>query len=165
MSEATTNFGLPLIQTGQAQKDVTHNDALSRIDRLLGSRVESRTTTTPPAAPSVGAAWIVPVSADGIWAGHESAFAEWDGSAWQYSNLPLGFICWIVDEAILCARTDFGWTARLPVEGLAVDGRVLCSSPPSSVAEPSGGSVVDAEARAVIVQLLQALRDQGMISA
>ena len=165
MSEATTNFGLPLIQTGQAQKDVTHNEALSRIDRLLGSRVESRTTSVPPTAPAIGAAWIIPASASGSWAGHENTFAEWDGSAWQFINASPGFICWVADEAVICVRSEWGWTARLPVQGLALDGRTLFASPPASVAGPSGGAIVDAEARTAILQLLQALRDQGMLSA
>lgn len=56
----TPRMGLPLILGGQAQKHVTHNEALSVLDALLPSVVVSATVTTPPASPAEGEAYIIP---------------------------------------------------------------------------------------------------------
>ena len=67
----TPNLGLPFILHGQAQKEVTHNEALIRLDALVHGSVRSRTLTTPPGSPANGERWIVPSGATGAWAGQK----------------------------------------------------------------------------------------------
>ena len=69
MSEATERHQLPLLQSGQSQKEVTHNEALVRLDALLHLAVESRTASVPLVSPTLGATWIVAVGAAGDWSG------------------------------------------------------------------------------------------------
>jgi hypothetical protein len=71
MSE-TTNLALPLMEAAQAQKHVTHNEALRCIDTLLQLSVLEREIGTPPGAPLDGQRWIVQAapSPTGAWAGH-----------------------------------------------------------------------------------------------
>lgn len=57
---ATTKFDLPYLQSGQAQKHVTHNEALTLIDALLPGVVASASTTTAPGSPAEGETYIVP---------------------------------------------------------------------------------------------------------
>ncbi|MET0155533.1 MAG: DUF2793 domain-containing protein, partial [Rickettsiales bacterium] len=58
-NETTPHVGLPFIAVGQAQKEVTANEAFLAIDALLNVGAISRVATTPPASPSDGAAYIV----------------------------------------------------------------------------------------------------------
>jgi hypothetical protein len=52
-------LSLPLIQPAQAQKHVTHNEALRMLDVLVQLAVASRSLTAPPTFPADGARWIV----------------------------------------------------------------------------------------------------------
>ena len=68
----TSRYGLPLLQAGQAQKEITHNEALARIDVLAQLAVDSRACATVPTADGT---WIVPSNATGAWAGQASRHA------------------------------------------------------------------------------------------
>ncbi len=80
----TPNLGLPFILQGQAQKEVTHNEALIRLDALVHGSVRSRTLTTPPGSPANGERWIVPSGATGAWAGQTGRIAHWNVNAWVF---------------------------------------------------------------------------------
>ena len=79
----TPNIGLPYIDTGQSQKEVTHNEALNRLDVLVQGSVINVTTTAPPGSPTDGQAWIVAAGATGAWAGKEKQIAAWFGG-WKF---------------------------------------------------------------------------------
>ena len=80
----TPNLGLPLLAAAQAQKHVTHNEALLAIDALLHCAVLDRDVAAPPASPPVGARYIVAAGATGLWAGKSAMIAAWQGEAWLY---------------------------------------------------------------------------------
>ena len=52
MSDLSPILSLPLLQASQAQKHVTHNEALMQLDLLVQLTVADRTRTTPPPARS-----------------------------------------------------------------------------------------------------------------
>ena len=81
----TANLGLPCIEGSQAQKHVTHNDALRILDTLVQLAVADRDLTAPPGAPAEGQRWIVKATGTGAWAGHNNAIAAWQDGAWQFS--------------------------------------------------------------------------------
>ena len=68
MSE-TTRLSLPLILAAQAQKHVTHNEALAELDVLVHLALASRTVLTPPPAPAEGDAYQLDGVAGGPGAG------------------------------------------------------------------------------------------------
>lgn len=161
----TARLGLPLIATGQAQKELTHNGAIHGLDRLVHLCVESRTLSVPPALPSPGATWIVGEGATGAWEGHAGALAHWDG-AWTIAAPPEGTLCWIADDGIVAVFGGGVWNADfLPVAGLRVDGVPMLAAPPVAIGAPEGGSVIDTEARAVLESLLDYLREQGLLTS
>jgi hypothetical protein len=47
---------------------------------------------------------------------------------------------------------------------LAVNGRTMLAASPVAVALPSGGTVIDAEARSALVALTAALRGMGIVA-
>lgn len=61
MSETTARLSLPLIAPAQAQKHVTHNEAIRVLDTLVQLTCLSASQTTPPPNPGDGDAYIVPV--------------------------------------------------------------------------------------------------------
>ena len=68
MAELSHRYALPFIAAGQAQKEITHNEAVERIDTLLHLSVLSMSMDTPPATPVAGSAWVVGVALTNVWA-------------------------------------------------------------------------------------------------
>ena len=64
------NLGLPFILAAQAQKHVTHNEAIRGLDAVVQLMVLDRNLAAAPASPADGARYIVAAAATGVWAGH-----------------------------------------------------------------------------------------------
>ncbi len=79
---ATNLLGLPYLAAAQAQKHVTHNEALRTLDALVQIAVADTAVTDPPATPAEGDRYIVPASATGDWSGHENDIAVFVDGAW-----------------------------------------------------------------------------------
>lgn len=105
MSE-TYQFKLPLLQAAQAQKHVTMNEALTRLDALAQLRVESRSVDIP-ASPVDGHAYIVPVGATGDWAGQDHRVALFLNGGWAFVTAFDGWSAWVIDAAA-CLRFSTG---------------------------------------------------------
>ncbi len=70
----TSNLVLPYLAVGQAQKHVTVNETLRRLDAVVQLSVVSASTTAEPGSPTDGAVYIVPSGKSGAsW----SSFANW----------------------------------------------------------------------------------------
>jgi hypothetical protein len=110
MSE-TTELALPLLLPAQAQKHVTVNEALTRLDALVQARVQARDLALPPPVAEEGAVWIVagPV-AGGAWEGWEGDLALRSGGGWVRIEPGPGWIVWSLAEAALLVRGAAGWT-------------------------------------------------------
>ena len=80
MSENTANLDLPFIMPSQAQKHVTHNEALLKLDAAVQLRLTA-IRPDPPATPADGACFAVAVDATGAWTGREGRIAVWQDGA------------------------------------------------------------------------------------
>ncbi|MEM6943549.1 MAG: DUF2793 domain-containing protein [Pseudomonadota bacterium] len=80
----TFRMGLPLVAAAQAQKHVTVNEGLVRLDALAGGTVESVGADTPPASPSEGAAYVLGTAPVGDWAGQADAVAIRSNGGWVF---------------------------------------------------------------------------------
>ncbi len=87
----TARLTLPFIMPSQAQKHITHNEAIQALDALVQPVVESRVLATPPATPLEGEAWIVPSGASGAWASHTDEIAAWQAGAWTFLDPAAGW--------------------------------------------------------------------------
>ncbi|AMJ61027.1 DUF2793 domain-containing protein [Bosea sp. PAMC 26642] len=112
---ATARLDLPLLAAGQAQKHVTHNDALIRLDALVHLSVTSRTETGPPAVPSETSAYIVPAAATGVFAGHEDEVALFEDGGWSFLEPRPGWQAWVADEAEEQIWTGTIWRRASPI--------------------------------------------------
>ncbi len=161
----TPRLQLPHILTNQAQKEITHNEALNRIDALLLPAVESADTTTPPAAPAEGALYVVPVGATGGFAGQDGKFAHFIGGAWQFFAPPEGAQVFVKDRGVPALYRGGSWSlGELRAERLVVAGAQVVGAQQAAIADPAGGTTVDTEARQAITAILTALRTHGLIA-
>jgi hypothetical protein len=162
MTQQSARFALPFILPGQAQKEVFHNEALAAVDGLLHPAVEGSAATPPPdAAP--GACWIVAAGASGAWQGQVGRVALATAGGWRFLMPLVGMSVW--DKAAGFERrwTGTAWSdGRIAAAGLTVGGQQVVGARLPAPAEPAGGSVVDAEARAAIAAIIVALRSHGL---
>lgn len=103
-------LALPYIQPAQAQKHVTHNEALRTLDCIVQLSVVSRAVATPPSTPATGTRYIVGAAASGDWAGHENAIALFDGMIWSFVPAVTGWQAYVTDEAAMAVYDGTGWT-------------------------------------------------------
>lgn len=121
MTELTARLKLPYILPSQAQKHVSHNEALRMLDALVQPVVESRTLVTPPASPANGDGYIVPVGATGDWAGQDNAIAAFQDGTWQFFAPVTGWLAHVIDAAERVVFTGSGWKAAADRGGPDLD--------------------------------------------
>ncbi|SLN76429.1 DUF2793 domain-containing protein [Roseisalinus antarcticus] len=114
MSDATTHLLLPYILAAQAQKHVTHNEALRLLDGLVQLSVLDRDLTTPPGSPTDGDRHIVGSGATGDWAGWDLNVALWTDGAWLRLPPRTGWRAWVEDEGVLLVYDGAGWVGTTP---------------------------------------------------
>ncbi len=162
--DETIRWALPLLASGQAQKEITHNEAIGAIDRLLHLAVLSRGIAQPPAEPLAGDAYIIGTSPTGAWSGMAGQVASFDGFGWTMAGPKPGCVAWVADEQQFAVYADEGWLiGGWPTQGLLIAGRTVLAAAPANVAAPVGGATVDTECRAALAELLVALRHQSVI--
>jgi hypothetical protein len=105
----TTRLGLPLIDGAEAQKHVTHNEALAVLDIVVQARVLDRVRTSPPAAPAEGDAYLVATGATGAWAGGDGRLAAFVNGAWRLITAGTGWLVFVAAENRLIVKADAGW--------------------------------------------------------
>lgn len=104
-------LALPYIQPAQAQKHITHNEAIRALDLLVQLAVTSRSLTTPPAAPPEGARYLVPAAAVAEWAGRGGQIALYEYGQWVFF-LPLaGLRAHVLDEGETAVFDGSAWVA------------------------------------------------------
>ena len=109
MPDDTVILSLPMILPAQAQKHVTHNEALRLLDVMVQLAVQDRTQAAPPVGPAEGDRHIVAAGASGVWAGHVGEIALFAQGSWSfYTPLP-GWRAWIAAEAAVATFDGAQW--------------------------------------------------------
>ena len=111
----TTHLGLPFIEGSQAQKHVTHNEALRILDAAIQIVVEDRTRTTPPASAAEGQRHVVASGAAGAWAGHDATIATWQDGAWIFLAPKTGWRLWSVADVSIFIFDGSAWQPLAPL--------------------------------------------------
>lgn len=115
---ATPRLSLPLLAAGQAQKHVTHNDALTRLDALVHLTVDSRSQTVPPAVPTELSACIIPPGATGVFSGRTDQIALFEDGGWIFLTPRPGWQAWVSDESEHHLWTGAEWRRDSPLSSL-----------------------------------------------
>lgn len=101
MSSNSPRVELPYLMPSQAQKHVTHNEALKRLDAVTQLTLSGFSETAPPADPDAGHMAGLGAAPTGAWAGQGGAVAYWDGGAWLFLTPRDGWRAWGVSETEL----------------------------------------------------------------
>ena len=133
--DATPNLILPYILPSQAQKHVTHNEAIQKLDALAQLAVKSRSLAAPPATPGEGDRYIPAAGSTGVWAGWDLNVAHYIDGAWTKLPPRAGWLCWVEDEGVVLKWTGSQWL------GLHEDLVALEFMPTLSFATPGDLSV------------------------
>ncbi len=166
MADTTDRYALTLLAAGQAHKEVSHNNALMRVDGLLHPSVNGFGATTPPPEPNPGDAWIVGAAGSGAWAQHPDEIATSQAGGWTFLKPLAGCIAWNRTDAAHMVYDGSRWrTDAWPMRKVEISGKTVVSARQAAISAPSGGSNIDAEARNVLVQLLAMLRLHGLIES
>ena len=114
--DTTTRLHLPFLLPNQAQKHVTLNDALQRLDLLTGLLVRSRLVSLQPESPAPGDIYILPEAPSGdSWTSLPAgSLVCFEDGVWSLLPAPQGLRAWIEDEATLFIAADEGWVPAIP---------------------------------------------------
>ena len=111
----TPRAQLPEIATSQASKEITHNEALRKLEALVIGEIVSRTTTAQPGSPADGAVYVVPTGATGGWSAQVDSVAHFTNGSWRYYPPQTGWRLFVADEQITIRWDGSDWAA----EGIA----------------------------------------------
>jgi hypothetical protein len=146
-SPETGRHRLPLLVVTQAQKELTHNEALIRIDALLHPSVEAELSTPlEPNDSDIGKCWLVGGSATGIWSGRSGQLAVWIGGSWRFCQPTRGMRIKMASTGVERSWNGIEWMM------------------PPAIEDVTGGSIIDIETRAALNALLLYLRAAGIIT-
>ena len=128
--DVTARHALPNLYVGQAQKEVTHNEALARIDALLHPVLVAKLAEPPIGLTTAndGECWLINSAATGQWAGKSGQIARWSGGSWRFLMPVSGMTVWLASDAKRLFYIAGSWIA------------------PDSIDGPVGGTIIDVEA-------------------
>lgn len=104
----TPNLVMNYIASSQAQKEVTHNDALNDLDFLVQPSVIDHTLATPPGSPSTGDAYVIASSPTGAWSGAANSIAAYY-SGWKIKAPETGWTVWARNDSRLLYYNGSAW--------------------------------------------------------
>ena len=162
MTEPTPRLALPLLEPGQAQKEAFHNESQAVLD-LAVHAAASGPIDMPPPLPLQGQCWIVGATPTGEWTSHAHNLAGWTQGGWRFVGPYEGMCVWLGRTRGHAVFSGGEWRIGEAYGKLFVEGQQVVGLRSAAIPEPAGGLVVDGEARAAIVALLEALRAHGLI--
>lgn len=127
MTDQTDLLNLPYIMPAQAQKHVTHNEALRILDAVLHIRVDGVGSNTPPPAPTEGERHVVGNAPTGVFSSHTNDIAAFQDGAWAFFPPQPGWTLWDAAGEAIHVFHDGSWIEaaplpdRLPLLGLDTD--------------------------------------------
>lgn len=143
----TPNFALPLLFAAQAQKEITHNEAITVIDALLTGCAEALANDPASLAPAEGQMWMIGSAPTGLWSAMSGQLALFTAGGWRFVAPTQGLR--LLDRAanVIRISTGSGWSS------------------PSAIADPAGGTTVDNEARLALAAIVATLRESAIVPA
>ena len=140
----TPRHHLPYLFAGQAQREFFVNESLTRIDMLLHP-VVAGIRNDPPSNPQAGQSWAVGKTPSGAWTGYADCLACWQDAQWAFATPTPGMLLRNQGDGALL-RFDDSWIIQAAPE------------------PPVGGTNIDAEARACLSAIINALSQFGIFS-
>lgn len=140
----TANAGLPLLFSGQSQKEFSLNQALETIDALWLRSVEA-VLDAPPTDPQAGQCFLIASGATNAWEGRADQIVMRLGETWHF----------------IMPKEGLQIYDRASGQALTYQTQWLRAATPEA---PIAGAVIDEEARAAIMGLITALQNAGILT-
>ena len=109
---------LPYILPNQAQKHVTLNESLRRLDALVQISVISMDETDPPTAPQEGDRFVPAPPSTGLWAGNDGNLVAYQDGAWEAYPPETGWLAWVEADGALAIYDGADWVTLGPATEL-----------------------------------------------
>lgn len=136
----TPRFALPLLSVGQAHKELFHNDALSLLDFLMHPVVQAVVDDPSSLSPEDGDCWLAGPAAVAEWSDRADHIAGWSAGGWHFIKPQESMKIILQSDHSSAIYSGGTW---LFLEQVDV---------------PSGGMMIDLEARSAIDSILAVLR-------
>ncbi len=114
MSQTSPRLTLPFIQPAQAQKHVTHNEAVRALDMLVQLSFEDDAQSAPPPAPNEGDCYIIAAGGSGAWSGQDDAIAAYLDGQWQFHPPRAGWRGYVLARDALVVFDGTQWHEITP---------------------------------------------------
>ncbi len=148
MDDRSTNLEMPFIMPSQAQKHVTHNEALLLLDAIVQlSVIEER--GNPPDTPQPGERFVIATGATGAWSSRVGRIAIWQDGYWVYVTPKAGWCAWFETSGRLKIFDGSAWqdlplpehasVMTLGISATADDTNRIAVSSPASLFNHAGG--------------------------
>lgn len=111
MSDHSPRLDLPYLQSAQAQKHVTHNEALRILDMVTQLTLVAFDQTVPPALPQEGEVYALGLGASGDWLGHDGELALLADGYWHFVTPQPGWMATQAGTDVLRLWTGSAWVA------------------------------------------------------
>lgn len=132
-------LGLPFLAPAQAQKHVTVNEALARLDGLVPMVLQSRSQTLPPLAANEGQVWALPgAGLVNAWEGQEGKLAIFTNGGWLFASPRRGWRGFLLDEGVMALCDGLAWVAG--AQSLSPQGAGLCITVTEASHSPAAGT-------------------------
>lgn len=157
---------LPLLSAGQAQKELTHNEALILLDSFCHGCCSGGPANVPPDTPELGLSYLCGTAPTGDWLGHAQDVACWTEGGWRFARSFDGLK--VNDRATGHTWRFLGgqWLSGIVMATeVQINGTKVLGPQQPSIPSVAGGAVIDLEARSVLAQVLAALREHGIIAS
>jgi len=109
MPDNSAILALPYIQPSQAQKHVTHNEAIATLDVLVQLSLVDFGSQTPPAVPLEGETHALGAAPTGVWAGQDDMLASFRDGLWVFIAPLTGWRAWGQTPGELRVWTGSAW--------------------------------------------------------
>lgn len=105
----TSRLKLPLLQASQAQKHVTVNEALFRLDSLAQLYLTTVGEVLAPTSPSDGEVHAVGPNATGEWDGQDGQLAVFINGGWDFCSPQVGWTGWSAASGVRVTFDGVEW--------------------------------------------------------
>ena len=131
----------------------------------MATAAETVGANAPPATPIDGQCFIVGTAPVGAWAAHAGAVAGYAAGGWRFVAPVAGMRALDKASGQTASYDGTAWVVGT-VKGakLELAGSQVVGSRGAAVDNPTGGTVIDVEARAAIVAILGRMRSHGLIA-
>lgn len=159
----TERLKLPLLAAAQAQKEMTHNEALALLDIAVQPVVQAIAPMAIPTSPIAGQCWIVGTAPTGDWLGQAGALTAWTDGGWRFIPPFEGMTIWSIADGLTARRSGSTWVVgQVTATKISIGGQQIIGPRRAAIAPPTGGSAIDAQARTAIAAVLETLASHGL---